>query len=1773
MQEVQENNNAIQTPKEHIYEIGGPNALKDNRFISVAANLLRNVVSPDLSNKYVNELLQNADDAHATMVNFYTSSNYLVVAHNGRVFNHDDVDALCNAAAETRSKIGDTTQIGYKGIGFKSVFSISDYVFIHSVDRTQPKNEYRFRFDRTFTTVKETKEIKYPWEIVPIWTDETEINKDPELAQVLAQIRKDNSEFTVLFALKIHSINQNQVEFIARTLESINNQLLDFCSNTKNILFLRRVTTINHRQFNQPLNQLDTICRLQKTKDNKAPQPYETYEVESITPKKTQTTSWFLKPFVDVVPSQYQDIHKKYSKNNENGNDNQPVKIILTLAIENGTSARTNDNIYCYFKTQIHAPLNFTFNGDLILDASRSNFQDNDQAKRWNNYLIGRAVLHHVTFLGLLIQENQDKWLFYLDKLMFPQQFNSLTRDYNFSNIINKEFRGLVDLTALVRTLDGKLRTIKGLTIDTFDFVKNFYTTENPILGKYISSEVLDIKRGTNLANVVTNLQLTEQKFTDFSTMLVEHVKNLTLNPTTIVEKHDRVLKYLALSTSLKNYHTQISTLAIFLNQQLAIRIGKNLYAPAIHASLKHFSEQCNLPIVHRSVNDPQVLAYLTNDLKLQPLSFSICFEHLANSESHLIKLTIILFQIFLSNAPNLWDTIREELKTPNKLKVKTLSGAMNKCSETYFPDQSDIYQSMSEIFGQVNFLNNNCVNLSAYGATPANLNDWQKFLLAFGVKKLQINNRDDCIHIFNQAFQNTPNSNQKIKILQLCFLKFSEFFATDPQTISNHINSSLTANEIILFITTLAINPDHITHTQTTILSQIRVVNTFSQTVLANQCYFPALFEPTHILDEYLTHELLHPNYKITPSLAIVKRLLMIMGVQQNLNQTLLLRILSNNLPSKSVLFNNKIKAIKFLIFMFKLVTSSNDPTIAGFAHHLKVSPLWTTENVQRYCNDAARHIYLPDIMNSANGFMLQCVLPGFNYLAAEYAQHLTPQEYTVFGDFIKSNFNVGKDITYENIPNIVACANSSLANSKERITFLQALAKRIYSPVNTHLIAQLSLLGLVCKNGEIHSAKQCYLADAYEPEMPLEQDTTSLNFISESYLENSSEEKKWWHRFFIQIGVATKIDFPRPTQSSTLHYHSPTINSLDQAFLNTRPLQQCTLFPIPFVDQILGSRLFWTLLHDNWQHYKDYENCNLTYYVKIYCEQKLKTSPDQLISPALNTFLGDNKIWQRVVINTQNIKLHPGQYQYFGIKESLSQSECIQLLNHLASKHNNLDALPITLTVGIYQQLLATISDKPPTKTTESVRLLTHAAIGDKYRPADGCHMILSDKILHADLKNQATVFQVPEELRDSSKNRFWQDDMAKLGNFLGVKIIKDQDFELSSFQESEASYIYSNLQTKLACFFVMHCVRRGISDPEAIKNKYTIATGNDNELCKDILFDKLKNLKEYSCTNLYFRLITNHQLKLETGWGIKLEKDGTHLCYVRDKLESRQYKQSLLEFLNIDYFHFDINSAQFEDIWNLNLERVLEQFPMCKILCALPALPTNIVVPNVILNPPLPHGIASPIIAAPAKLTSYDIGKLGEQCVVEMMKQRYQLRFFKVEPLPNGFRASERNGHFKNRKYSQQLTKVFIYQPAETFDIQVTTTDVGITKIKYLEVKSTIGPSFAKFSLTINQLSRLLNRERVDFYLVKSITVDKTLVDFRKLKHITIAQNAPEIIKIKADGIDITHITRNPPTYSSSNLRKFIAQFEKAEFVLREEEDVTSSLSRLTLVGPGL
>lgn len=87
---------------------------------------------------FVYELLQNAEDAGATMIRFIQHQDCLEVLHNGHPFTLNNLQGLCDIGKS--DKINDLNQIGEFGVGFKSVFGICENVMLYSHPNTEELN-------------------------------------------------------------------------------------------------------------------------------------------------------------------------------------------------------------------------------------------------------------------------------------------------------------------------------------------------------------------------------------------------------------------------------------------------------------------------------------------------------------------------------------------------------------------------------------------------------------------------------------------------------------------------------------------------------------------------------------------------------------------------------------------------------------------------------------------------------------------------------------------------------------------------------------------------------------------------------------------------------------------------------------------------------------------------------------------------------------------------------------------------------------------------------------------------------------------------------------------------------------------------------------------------------------------------------------------------------------------------------------------------------------------------------------------------------------------------------------------------------------------------------------------------------------------------------------------------------------------------------------------------------------------------------------------------
>lgn len=159
-------------------------------------NKLLTEIYPDTAH-FIYELLQNAEDAEASKVDFNLKKDMLIVRHNGkRLFNEKDVKSITSIGESTKKD--DVNQIGKFGVGFKSVFSYTKTPRIYSGN---------FRFELRY--------LVCPYVISP------------------ADIGKDT-----LFEFPFNHADKNAVQAFTETanmLQSLKENVLLFLNNIKEV--------------------------------------------------------------------------------------------------------------------------------------------------------------------------------------------------------------------------------------------------------------------------------------------------------------------------------------------------------------------------------------------------------------------------------------------------------------------------------------------------------------------------------------------------------------------------------------------------------------------------------------------------------------------------------------------------------------------------------------------------------------------------------------------------------------------------------------------------------------------------------------------------------------------------------------------------------------------------------------------------------------------------------------------------------------------------------------------------------------------------------------------------------------------------------------------------------------------------------------------------------------------------------------------------------------------------------------------------------------------------------------------------------------------------------------------------------------------------------------------------------------------------------------------------------------------------------------------------
>ncbi|MFB6187086.1 MAG: sacsin N-terminal ATP-binding-like domain-containing protein, partial [Halobacteriaceae archaeon] len=89
------------------------------------------------------EFIQNADDEGADKIKFEIDENEIRITDNGGGFDFEGIVSVCQ---QGRSPKDPEEQIGFMGIGFKSIFEVCNRIEVHTKNEDRSK-EYHFYFD------------------------------------------------------------------------------------------------------------------------------------------------------------------------------------------------------------------------------------------------------------------------------------------------------------------------------------------------------------------------------------------------------------------------------------------------------------------------------------------------------------------------------------------------------------------------------------------------------------------------------------------------------------------------------------------------------------------------------------------------------------------------------------------------------------------------------------------------------------------------------------------------------------------------------------------------------------------------------------------------------------------------------------------------------------------------------------------------------------------------------------------------------------------------------------------------------------------------------------------------------------------------------------------------------------------------------------------------------------------------------------------------------------------------------------------------------------------------------------------------------------------------------------------------------------------------------------------------------------------------------------------------------------------------------------------
>lgn len=436
--------------------------------------------------RFVYELLQNAVDAFVDTGNrdlnilIKADSDKLLFMHNGKPFSEEDVIGICDVGNGTKAK--DNNKIGYKGIGFKSVF-------MPSVNRVGiVSGEFSFEFDKDkafgimprFKDEPLTKE-EVPWQIIPI--DSPQLKEEFEVAGF--------NVITIVYTVEVRKIS-SKIEKLFSDLQF----LLFLRSDNVNISFEDNGKKIFTAEKNSHLDADSGMRTVTLSKNGEA---QSTWIINSPFDEKDLSVPQSVKSAIEHdfnTPDKLKGASK--------------FEISFAVKVEHDKVVKLKDTTIFTFLPTSYKNLNqpFLINSNFITDAGR---QQLHQESEWNKLIFGKIPELYLKFVATF----SSKYSNYSEVL--PNKFPSSD---TLTSVYRDALSSAFNSVRFIPNIYGQLLRLIDVLIDATDVAKtdiiplsSFFAHVDSVWDGHFSSDNIVDDKGIaeyapNIVHVFGNVEL-----------------------------------------------------------------------------------------------------------------------------------------------------------------------------------------------------------------------------------------------------------------------------------------------------------------------------------------------------------------------------------------------------------------------------------------------------------------------------------------------------------------------------------------------------------------------------------------------------------------------------------------------------------------------------------------------------------------------------------------------------------------------------------------------------------------------------------------------------------------------------------------------------------------------------------------------------------------------------------------------------------------------------------------------------------------------------------------------------------------------------------------------------------------------------------------------------------------------------------------------------------------------------------------------------------------